>query len=179
MNNRLLSELYVHHNEWIKIVRSFGEKTYHEDLVQEMYIKISTLNNTERFYRNGVIYKGFIWIILRNMYYDFHKSKQRIEKVNLTEAMQVPDYTEGYEKTNAKILLENKITSTVKTWEWYDQMLFNLYRNSNLSIRKIGKETGISFKSIWVTLNNCKKSIKENVGEDYEDYINKEYELIK
>ena len=50
---------------------------------------------------------------------------------------------------------------------------------SGKSIRKIAKETGISVKSIWVTLKNCKEKIKLVVGEDWEDFRNMDYEHIK
>jgi hypothetical protein len=76
-------------------------------------------------------------------------------------------------------LLEELITETVKSWHWYDQMLFNLYRDSGLSYRQISAVTGISFKSIYSTITNCKKSLKHEVKEHYEDYINQDYELIK
>ncbi len=41
------------------------------------------------------------------------------------------------------------------------------------------KETGISFKSVWATLKECKESLKKEVGEEYQDYLNQDYELIK
>jgi hypothetical protein len=41
------------------------------------------------------------------------------------------------------------------------------------------RETNISVTSIFNTVKTCKKRIKNNVGEDYEDFKNKDYELIK
>ena len=55
---------------------------------------------------------------------------------------------------------------------------FEIYRDSGKSLRQLSKETNISVKSIFQTLKHCKQRIKENVGEDYLDYKNKEYELI-
>ena len=46
-------------------------------------------------------------------------------------------------------------------------------------MRKLASETGISLTSIFTTIKNCKNRIKENIGEDYQDYNNKDYELIK
>jgi predicted DNA-binding protein YlxM (UPF0122 family) len=57
-------------------------------------------------------------------------------------------------------------------------MLFDLYKKTGKSIRELSKETTISTKSIFQTLKHCKERLKENVGEDYEDYKNKDYELI-
>ena len=57
-------------------------------------------------------------------------------------------------------------------------MLFDLYKRTGKSIRDLSKETTISTKSIFQTLKHCKERLKENVGEDYEDYKNTNYELI-
>jgi RNA polymerase sigma factor (sigma-70 family) len=179
MNDKFLIDLVEHHNEWVKIVRGFGEYFYTEDIVQEMYLKLSKHEDTQRFYRNGKLYKGFIWITLRNMFVDFQKSKLRLEKVSITEAFQLRDETESYEKTNAKNILDTKTAKVIDRWHWYDKMLFNLYRETGLSYRQIEKETGISFKSVYSTIKNCKKSLKHELGECYEDLINEDYELIK
>ena len=177
--NKFLNDLYADHKHWIKVVRSFGEYGLAEDIVQEMYLKLAKHENKDRFYRNGTIYKGFIWIVLRNMYYDFEKSKQRLQKVDITEAIQLIDESSSNEKTEAQIELERKINETVNSWHWYDKMLFDLHKNTGMSTRKIQKATGISFKSVWQTLKYCKESLKEEVGEHYEDYKNQDYELIK
>ena len=113
------------------------------------------------------------------MFYDYEKAKNRLVKVNISEAMQVVDTSEPYEKTNARIQLDKKIIETIKTWHWYDQLLFDLYRTSGMSTRQIEGVTGISFKSVWKTIKICKVRLKENVGEHYEDLINEDYELIK
>lgn len=179
MNDKFLIDLSKHHEEWIKIVRGFGEYFYTEDIVQEMYIKLSKHENVERFYKSGKIYKGFIWITLRNMFVDYQKAKLKLEKVSITEAIQLKDESESNEKTNAKNLIDLKINYIVDSWHWYDKKLFNLYRDSGLSYRQIEKETGISFKSVYSTITNCKKSLKHELGECYEDLINEDYELIK
>ena len=177
--NKFLNDLYVDHKHWIKVVRSFGEYSLAEDIVQEMYLKLAKHENKERFYRNGTIYKGFVWVVLRNMYYDFEKSKQRLQKVDITEAIQLVDESNPYEKTNAQKQLEVKINETVNSWHWYDKLLYELYRDTGMSTRQIQKCTGISFKSVWQTLKYCKDSLKIEVGEHYEDYKNEDYELIK
>jgi hypothetical protein len=71
-----------------------------------------------------------------------------------------------------------KVNSEINNWHWYDKMLFELYKDTGKSMRDIESDTGISLSSIFCTLKNCKESLKENVKEDYEDFINKDYELI-
>lgn len=179
MNYKLISDLYEFHNDWISIVRSFGAEFYCEDIVQEMYLKLSKHEDAERFYRNGEIYKGFVWIVLRNMFYDYEKAKNKVHIVGLNEALNIKDDSESIDKLEARNRIDVNINKTIKTWHWYDQLLFEFYRDSGFSTRQIEKETGISFKSVWATLKECKESIREEVGEDYSDYKNEDYELIK
>ena len=178
VNEKFLIELSKHHNDWIKIVCTFGEEFYAKDIVQEMYLKMAVINNVERFYLNNKLNKNFVWTVLRNMAFDYKKSKTRITKVSITEAYQLKDeYL--HEILEAKKRLEIKINQEEKQWHWYDQLLFDLYRTSGMSTRQIEGVTGISFKSVWKTINTCKERLKENVSEDYEDFKNQDYELIK
>ena len=139
---------------------------------------MAVINNVERFYLNGKLNKNFIWTVLRNMTFDYKKSKARVTKVNLTEAYQIKcdDIPEILE---AKKRLETRIEKEIKNWHWYDVLLFDLYRTSGMSTRQIEGVTGISFKSVWKTIKVCKDRLKENVGEEYEDFKNNDYELIK
>jgi predicted DNA-binding protein (UPF0251 family) len=45
-------------------------------------------------------------------------------------------------------------------------------------MRKIEAEVGIDHSSVWRTLNKCKEKINEAIGEDWQDYINQDFELI-
>ena len=40
MGSEWLSKVAERHNEWIKIVESFGEKNFQEDIVQQSYLII-------------------------------------------------------------------------------------------------------------------------------------------
>jgi hypothetical protein len=45
-------------------------------------------------------------------------------------------------------------------------------------MRKISRGADISLTSIYESLKSCKERLKIAVGEDYEDFINQEYEQI-
>jgi predicted DNA-binding protein YlxM (UPF0122 family) len=47
-----------------------------------------------------------------------------------------------------------------------------------MSIRKIAEETNISWVSIFNTLKKCKEELREIFKEDFEDYLNKDYDRI-
>jgi predicted transcriptional regulator len=78
----------------------------------------------------------------------------------------------------AKNAIEVKILDEINSWEWYDKMLFEIYRNEKTSMRKIAAKSNISLSSIFNTLKTCKKKIKDNIGEDWEDYLNEDFELL-
>ena len=83
------------------------------------------------------------------------------------------DVEEGY--NNFCILLDKK----VDTFNWYDQKLWRLYSQTDMSIRKIASETNISWVSIFNSLKNIKNDLREDLKEDYEDWLNKDFERLK
>ena len=79
---------------------------------------------------------------------------------------------EGFER------LIDKVWDIMEDQHWYDQKMFEIYHTTNMSMRDIEKETGISLFSIFDTLRKSKEYVKEKINEDYEDYNNEDYELI-
>ena len=47
-----------------------------------------------------------------------------------------------------------------------------------MSMRKLAKETKISVKSIFNSCKNYKDILKSKFGEDFEDYLNGDFNLI-
>jgi len=172
-----LTKLAKHHKEWLNIVRSFGEDFLAEDIVQETYIKIYRLNHIDKIVPDEVN-KSMMWLTLRSVFID-HIRTLRMEKVGLDVCKELSSSEIDLEKHESFEKLLEKINNEVESWHWYDTMLYKHYRESNKSMREIAKETGISVTSIFLTLKDCKERLKEAVGEDYEDYLNTDYELIK
>lgn len=173
------SILCAHHKEWVDIVRSFGEHNYCEDIVQEMYIRIYDSNSGEKAIIDLEPNRAFIWVVLKNTYLNFYKARQRASKVCLDEVSGLSYEEADVEKHEAYEIIRTKIEKEITTWHLYDQHLFNIYKKDKTSMRDISKGANISLSSIFNSLKNCKKRLVEAVGEDYEDYINKEYHLIK
>lgn len=172
-----LSILAKHHNDWLRIVNSFGEYFLAEDIVQETYIKIIRLNHIDKIVTDSVN-KNIMWLILRSVYID-HLRAKKIESVSIDECIKLSYDETNLEKHEAFNLIEQKIQEEVEKWHWYDIKLFNLYRDTNLSMREIAEETDISLTSIFNTLKNCKERLREAIGEEFEDYLNEDFELIK
>ncbi len=77
--------------------------------------------------------------------------------------------------------LENiydRVENEISSWDWYDQKLFRIYKDERKPMRQISEETGISLKSIFLTIKSCKERIRQSVGDDYTDFLNEEFELI-
>jgi len=66
----------------------------------------------------------------------------------------------------------------LENWSWYDKKIFEIYRDTPLSIRGMAKETDISWVNIFHTLKRGKIKMKEKFKEDYEDFKNKDYDLL-
>ena len=82
---------------------------------------------------------------------DLHRKKvTTIEIENfdfVDEEYQDPECTEKYKEI-------------LSTFDWYDRDLFLLYANSGMSMRKISRETHISFTSIYNTIKKCQDKLK-------------------
>jgi len=174
-----LSKVAEHHEDYLRIVKSLGVDDLAEDIVQEMYIKISKYCSPERILQeNGTVNKYYIRCVLYNLVHDYRKQQNKLNKVNIEEVYNLGVEYDYIEETEAYTGLIQLIGEEVKTWHWYDRDLFTLYWKTGWSIRKLSDETRISTSSIFQTLKYCKNQIRINVGEDYEDFMNQDYEYI-
>ena len=177
-----IAKVAQHHDEYVSTVKGFGEDFFAEDIVQESYIKIIKYCKEEQLVKDGEVRKAYMYFVLRNMFLDFKKQKNNKNKVSadvlnyLGEG--ISNDLEDIQKADALNKIFDKVDTVVKDLHWYDELLFKLYRDSGKSMRTLSKETGISTSSIFTTLKKCKDAIREEVSEDYQDYLNEEYELI-
>lgn len=190
------------HNEWVRACKTFGAGEYSEDIVQETYIRLLKYTNEEKLIKNNKINKLYIYLSLRNTYIIFLKkhrkntdfeissdklkylSKKQQQK-HITTGLHNIDIIRNLEeidmmqrKDSVEIILNN-IYEEMNNWHWFDKMLYEIYIESGKSIRQLAIETKISKDTIWRTLKSCNDRIRLNVGEDYEDFLNRDYELIK
>jgi len=185
----IIEKLYEYHNEWIKMVQSMGGGSYSEDIVQETYIKIHL--KKYQYNSDKAALKTFMYIILQSVLRDYIRKKKKIIKIQVGDFCEWEGMEEIFDKemelhthqeaqTDERIAFEQlskKINKEVNTWHFFDEILFNMYRTplkfnlpEKISIRKLAKETGISWVTIFHTLKNCKKRINENIKEDYQTY---------
>lgn len=173
MNAEWLSYISLHHKEWVSIVKSFGADEP-EDIVQDMYIKIHKYVEPCKIITDGEVNKGYIWFTLRRLYLN-EVTRYKCER--LMDIKLVAEETDTTQKQSFDVILD-RIDNLVSNFNWYDEKLFNLYFNTELSLRDIAKETTISLSSIANSVKQYKDIVKKEVGEDYLDYINNDYEWI-
>jgi hypothetical protein len=172
--------LAAQHKQWVAIVEKFGEHTFSEDIVQEMYMKVIRCNHIDKCVNNGKVNRSYVYMILRTLHGDFDRYKKVLIKKKLpidecrflTNEESTLDEQEAYE--NIKL----KINEETLNWHPFDKLTFDIYTERKLSIRKIAEKSNIHYMTIFTTLKRCKQKLRENVGESYEDYLNKDYELI-
>ena len=165
------------HNEWLLMANKMGIGDLSEDMVQETYLRIIRLNYVDGIVKeDGSLNKFYMWLTIRAVHVDYLRSNSQ-NFVSLDEVKESYEETD-LQKHEALNRLDYRIHKEMESWAWYDSMLFKVYKEGNASMRNIAKDSGISLTSIYNTLKNCKQRLKESVGEDYQDYINQDFDLI-
>jgi DNA-directed RNA polymerase specialized sigma24 family protein len=143
-----IDHLIDKHKHWIAVVKRFGEIAYAEDIVQEAYIKIIDSNKDVNF--------AYFYFTLRSLTMNLHHKK--VIKIEITKDIEhlLVDHDSGNELLIDKI---QPFIDYIQTWEDYERMLFMVYVNKGVSMRKMARESGISFTSIYNTIKNCKKKL--------------------
>ena len=73
------------HDHWIRIINSFGEYDYAEDIVQEMYLALEKYAKPDNIIKNGKVSNGYVFFTLRSLYYQFYNAKNKITKVSVDD----------------------------------------------------------------------------------------------
>ena len=152
-----IDHLVKRHRHWINIVRKFGELTYAEDIVQEAYIKILEMDKN--------INEAYFYYTIRSLTMNLHSKK--IIKVEFTKEIEY--LITEYDSEDLIIESTKPYFDYISTWDYYDQMLFSVYLKKGISMRKMSRESGISFTSIYNTIRNCKNKLQLWAKENYKD----------
>ena len=171
----ILSEIAKKHQDWIKIVKSFGCKPeIAEDLVQEMYLKMDALikRGIDIKYNDEINY-FYIYKTLKSLFLDLKRKESKYVKISL-ESDYIKNFKsvmETYAQTK-KEYPEKEIVEKMKQLNkildnlyWYDRKVFDLISNG-MSIQELSNQTKISYYSLYNTYRNVKKHIKNNLKWD-------------
>jgi len=166
-----IEQVAKHHKEWVEVIYKLGETDYAEDIVQESYMALIKYADEKKLIdENGKVRKGYMFFTLRSLYYQFYNKKKKVNKVSFDEQWEIFDDSnlEEHQAYNDICLMIDK---ELETWHWYDRKLFKLYRDSDMSMRDIAKETNISLISIFHSIKNYKEILNTKFEKDYQDYI--------
>jgi len=171
-----LTILSKYHKEWLNIVRLFGNDDLAEDIVHDVYLKVHEYNYYEKILIDGEPNRALMWILLRNTTYRANKNASNDLSIEVLRDLS----SEQFELIKHESIdnIYDRIECEVRSWDWYDQKLWKIYKDECKSMRKISEDTGISLMSIFRTIKFCKDRIRNAVGEDYTDFLNNEFELI-
>lgn len=165
----ILEKVSQYQNYLVELASVFDSELA-EDIVQEFYLLLHKYKITEeQMFTNGKLNRGYCFIIIRNIHFQIYNVKKRITKCELNEEIynMVDDF--DLEKELDWNEFRTKAESEVNNWDWYDKKLFSIYRDTDISIRGLAKETGISFVSIFHSLKKHKEKLKELLKEDYDN----------
>jgi DNA-directed RNA polymerase specialized sigma24 family protein len=152
-----IDQLIDKHKHWIAVVKRFGEIAYAEDIVQEAYIKIINSNKDANF--------AYFYFTLRSLTMNLHNKK--VIKVEITK--DIEHLLLDSQEDDIILELAQPFIDYIQTWEDYERMLFMVYVNKGVSMRKMSRESGISFTSIYNTIKNCKKKLITWQKENHKD----------
>lgn len=184
----MLELLSKNHSTWIAMGLSIGiPKHLVEDFVHELYLRFNKyIKDVKKImYNETEVNKFYVYVTLKNLWTDYSKAKGKHKIIRLDDYEVTYEIVDGesenynYAKHSAEDKIINKIKSEVENWEhWYDRKLFKIYYETDISMRKLAKETNISVTSIFNSCKNYKEMIQSKFGEDFEDYLNGDFHLI-
>lgn len=188
----MMELLSKYHKLWVSMGLSMGIPSHLvEDFVQEMYLRLNKyVKNPEKImYNETDVNKFYVYITIKNLYNDYLKERSRHHMVRLDDievTYEIVETTpEGQlkaeiEKQKAEEKLVDMIQQEVSSWDrWYDQKLFKVYYETDISMRKLSADTNISVTSIFNSCKNYKQILNTKLAEDFQDYINGDFHLIK
>ena len=162
-----------------------------EDFVQEMYLRLNKYVKEPKkiMYNETDINKFYVYITIKNLYNDYLKERNKHHMVRLDDIEVTYEIVEPtpeaqrkseIEKQRAEERLIDLIQDEVGSWDsWYDKKLFKVYYETDISMRKLSKDTNISVTSIFNSCKNYKQILNTKFVEDFQDYINGDFHLIK
>jgi RNA polymerase sigma factor (sigma-70 family) len=154
----ILEMLAKKHNDWVRIVQSFGvDKITSEDYVQDMYLKIheySEKNDNSILYNKTEVNYYFVYKVLRSIWLNSLKDKNRYVEHDLKNfEKSSEDITDHKE---IKDLMEKKLSQLY----WYDRKIFEMVYKDGISMLQISDKTGIDYCSIKRTIKKVKKILQ-------------------
>jgi DNA-directed RNA polymerase specialized sigma24 family protein len=177
----MLEKLAEKHEDWVGLVKKLGcNYTVAEDVVQELYLRLDKYREkveSKVINEDGEVNTFYVFVTLRNLLRDVMNIENGyvdVEEWLFEEA----DNEVDFDAENAHLEIMKRIKSESNSWGPYHSKLFNLYYMTDYSMRDIANGTDIGLTHIYNNLKSYREIIVDKIGEDYQDYLNKDYEQI-
>jgi len=174
---RLIDKLADKHEDWIRMAKSFGaDNEQSNELVQSMYVRLVKYvdADSERImYTKDEVNTYYVYVTLRNLFLsNTHSYKSDCDLDDTSKSSQKAYISQDLDLIfeQAHKALFDKIDAIVNEWYWYDKKLWGIHFYDKVSMRGIAADTKISLSSIFNTLKNGKEKVRNQVGEEYENY---------
>lgn len=154
----ILLEIYKGHDKWLRMAKKFDAENA-DDIVQDMYLKIHSLNPTE-------VNDYYIYRTIKSIFIDEYKKKKILTvPLNRKEAYNIADeYNEDGDfqiseipLTCTELLVVQKLYGY--TTENADTLQITIHKGK--SLLSIAKEIGKPYKTLYTALLTAKKKIYE------------------
>ena len=177
----MLEKLAERHSEWVDIVTKLGcDPFVAEDVVQEAYLRLHGYREkveSKIITPEGEVNLFYMFVTLRNLLRDTMNIENNyvgVDEFLFEESEEEADLV----MEDAYNRLIKKVKEEANSWGSYHSKLFNLYFMTDYSMRDISKGTDIGLTHIYNNLKSYREIIVERLGEDYEDFLNGDYEQI-
>lgn len=168
---------YIIHNKIIKDYFSKIPIEYRDDFIQHIWIIILELdkNKIQTLYDKGELGKFIIGIIsnqLKSNTSSFYKQFRKESTLELTDNQSIENIADDeYREINNNKIIKD-IIKILDNVHYVDQVLFKLYRGIDpitnklvkpLTYSEIEKLTGITYQTVWYSVNKVTKLIKKQI----------------
>lgn len=184
-DNNMLELLAKNHKIWLRMVRGFGaDYDTAQDIVQSFYLRMHKYVKDEDriMYNDEEVNRFFCYVTLKNMYTTYINAVNKFHFFEIREDdaidEELKDFVFDEAMETAFSRLVQKIEDEMADWHKYDRILSEKYLKSDYSLRDIANGSGISLTSIFNTMRENKRLLREKFSEDYEDYKNGDYDKI-
>ena len=181
----MLELLAKNHKLWLKMVLGFGsDYDTAQDIVQSFYLRMHKyIKDEDRImYSDEEVNRFFCYVTLKNMYVTYVNASNKFHFFEIREDDAIDEelrefcFDEAMETAFERLM--GKISTEMESWHKYDRILSEKYLKSDYSLRDIANGSGISLTSIFNTMRENKRILRDKFSEDYEDFKNGDYNLI-
>ena len=172
--NKRISLIALKHNDWKKITKGYGAKDYSEDLVQDMYLRLMEKPKYLLKATDGYeVQDGYVFFMLRTMLINKQNKDTKDNVFIIADTFSFLEDIDNGEELEEKLGLEyiyEKIQELIDGWRWYDRKIFEIYRDTELSIRGIAAYTHIPYYSIFETLKRGKQEVLKHLWKEWYEF---------